>query len=153
MLRPQSDLVGIHQSKLHPQVKKDYTNDSFNKHKEQIKNRINSYAVENIVLRSDGLEVPVEILASEVIFQGKSCIMGTFRDITERKRASEALKYSLLLTESTLESIHNGILVVNHERKIIKTSSRFVEMWQVPENIMASGDDKIINKLHSGSVS
>ena len=144
MLRPQSELVGIHQSKLHPPVKKDYTNDTFNKHKEQIKNRINSYAVENSVLRSDGLEVPVEILASEVIFQGKSCIMGTFRDITERKRASEALKYSLLLTESTLESIHNGILVVNHERKVIKTSSRFVEMWQVPENIMASGDDKTL---------
>jgi len=143
-LRPHNELVGIHQSELHPPIKEDYTKDSFKKHKELVKNKVSSYAVENSVVRADGTEVPVEILASEVIFQGKPCLMGTFRDITERKRISEALKNSLSLTESTLESIHNGILVVDHDGKVIKTSSQFAEMWHIPQDIIATGDDKIL---------
>jgi len=144
MLRKHNELVGIHQTELHPPVKKNYTNDSFNKHKEQVRNKVTSYAIENILVRADGNEVPVEILASQVEYQGKRCLMGTFRDITERKRASDALMNSLSLTEATLESIHNGILVVDHEGRVIKTSSQFAEMWQIPENILASGDDKTI---------
>ena len=73
-------------------------------------------------------------------------IIINFRDITERKRANEALKNSLSLTESTLESIHNGILVDDHEGKMIKTNSRFAEMWRIPEHMIASDDDKIMKK-------
>jgi len=146
MLHSHDELVGIHQSRLHPPVKDNYSKETFKKHKELIKQKLLSYALENSVVRADGIEVPVEILASEVDYQGKHCMMGTFRDITERKRASEALKNSLSLTEATLESIHNGILVVDHEGMVIKTSSRFAEMWRIPESIIASGDDEILMK-------
>jgi PAS domain S-box-containing protein len=74
-------------------------------------------------------------------------IIGTFgisRDITKRKLAEEALKNSLYLTETILESIHNGILVVNHFGKVIKTNARFAQMWHIPDEIIASGDDKTI---------
>jgi PAS domain S-box-containing protein len=144
MLRPHNDLVGIHQSMLHPQARKNYTNDSFNRHKELAKNKLKSNAIENRVVRADGVEVPVEILASEVDYRGKHCLMGTFRDITDRKQASEALKNSLSLTEATLEAIHNGILVVDLDGRVIKTSSRLTEMWSMPENILASGDDNAL---------
>jgi PAS domain S-box-containing protein len=74
-------------------------------------------------------------------------IIGTFgisRDITKRKLAEEALKNALHTTETILESIHNGILVVNHKGKVIKTNARFAEMWHISEDIIASKDDKKI---------
>ena len=92
--RPYNELVGIHQTELHPPVKSNYTNDTFKKHKELVKNNLTSYAIENTVVRADGIEVPVEILASEIDYYGKHCMMGTFRDISERFRAEKALRES-----------------------------------------------------------
>ena len=83
-------------------------------------------------------------------------IIGTFgisRDITKRKLAEEALKNSLYTTEAILESIHNGILVVNHKGKVIKTNARFVEMWHIPEDIIASKDDKKLLNFVMGQMS
>jgi hypothetical protein len=82
-------------------------------------------------------------------YEGK--IIGTFgisRDITKRKLAEEALQNALYLTETILESIHNGILVVNHNGKVIKTNARFIKMWNIPEDVLASKDDKeLINRI------
>lgn len=92
--RQHNELIGIHQTELHPPVKLNYTKDTFKKHKELVKNNLISYAIENTVVRADGIEVPVEILASEVDYRGKLCMMGTFRDITERNRTEKALRES-----------------------------------------------------------
>jgi len=54
----------------------------------------------------------------------------------------EALQKSMSLMESTLESIHNGILVVSDDGTVIRTNSKFAEMWQIPEDIISSSDDK-----------
>lgn len=63
-------------------------------------------------------------------------------DITGNMQEKEALEKSMSLMESTLESIHNGILVVSHEGTVIKTNSKFAEMWQIPDDIISSSDDK-----------
>jgi signal transduction histidine kinase len=71
--------------------------------------------------------------------------VGTFgisRDITERKRAEEALKDSLSLVEATLESTDNGILVISREGAVVKANGRFAEMWRIPSDILASGEDE-----------
>ena len=70
--------------------------------------------------------------------------VAVFDVITERKQEEEALKYSHSLNEATIESIHNGILVVSEEGKVIKANTKFATMWGIPEEILASGDDKII---------
>ncbi len=66
------------------------------------------------------------------------------RDITERKQAEEELKKIISLTEATIDSVHNGIIVVNQQRGVIKTNAKFAEMWRIPDDILASGDDKIL---------
>jgi len=55
---------------------------------------------------------------------------------------NEALQNSMALMEATLESIQNGILVISHERTIIKTNAKFAEMWRIPGELIALGDDK-----------
>jgi len=63
-------------------------------------------------------------------------------DITGSMQEKEALEKSMSLMESTLKSIHNGILVVSHEGTVLKTNSKFAEMWRIPDDIISSADDK-----------
>ncbi len=65
----------------------------------------------------------------------------SFRDVTPRESSSEDLERSLSLLRATLESTADGILVVNTEGGIVSHNRRFVEMWRIPESIVASRDD------------
>ena len=65
----------------------------------------------------------------------------TIRDITERKRSEEELATSFSLLETTLESTADGILVVDGKGGIVRFNQKFSEMWQMPEDILASRDD------------
>ena len=44
------------------------------------------------LIRSSGIEIPVEILMQMIKIQGKKILFGVFRDITERKRVEKQLK-------------------------------------------------------------
>jgi PAS domain S-box-containing protein len=68
-------------------------------------------------------------------------IIGTWRDISERKRAEKELKYTLSLVRATLESTADGILVVDKEGKIQSYNQRFLDMWRIPETIIDLRDD------------
>jgi PAS domain S-box-containing protein len=64
------------------------------------------------------------------------------RDITDRKRAEEALRFQKLLLEAQSEASIDGILVVSTEGKITSFNQRFVEMWQIPEEVIATRSDE-----------
>ncbi len=97
---PHEKIVGIHQSRLHP------TNDasSFNKHLEEIEEVDLTAPHESKVKCSDGSEILVEIMAFQINFDGKQCIMGIFRDISLRKQTDEKIKDS----EANLNSLINN---------------------------------------------
>jgi len=56
------------------------------------------------VIQADGTVIPVEILASEVHFKGRTCILGTFRDITERQKVEKDLLQRESLLRTLIES-------------------------------------------------
>ena len=68
-------------------------------------------------------------------------IVGYGLDITENKLAEKELENSLSLLRSTLESTADGILVVDEEGKIVSFNQKFLEMWHIPDSIIASRDD------------
>lgn len=78
-------------------------------------------------------------------------IFGISRDVTskieaERRLAENELKlkHSVSILHSTLESIAEGILVVNNKGEVIRYNQSFKELWDIPEQIINSNDDKIL---------
>ncbi len=68
-------------------------------------------------------------------------MLGTMTDITEGRRAEEALESSLSLLKATLESTADGILVVDRAGRIQTTNQKFIEMWGIPAAMAAAGKD------------
>ena len=92
LLLPKEKIIGLHQSKLHPDLKRKDSVDTFAIRINEINIDSFNRPVENTVIRKDGSEIPVEILASKIIYNGKPCLMGTFRDISERKQLEKELR-------------------------------------------------------------
>ncbi|MCX5818800.1 MAG: diguanylate cyclase [Deltaproteobacteria bacterium] len=68
-------------------------------------------------------------------------IVGVGREITDRKRAEEALRWSEIQLHAILESTADGILAVDNKGKVIKTNRRFVDLWRIPQSLIEAGDD------------
>ncbi len=65
-----------------------------------------------------------------------SRVLFSFLDITERIQVKEELEKSLSILRSSLESTSNGILVIDNERNISIYNQKFLEMWNIPSNII-----------------
>jgi PAS domain S-box-containing protein len=74
---------------------------------------------------------------------GPTCFgrVWSFRDVSPAKSSNEELERSLSLLRATLESTADGILVVDTDGGMVSHNRRFVEMWRIPESIVASRDD------------
>jgi two-component system, cell cycle sensor histidine kinase and response regulator CckA len=94
--------------------------------------------VERVAYRKDGTPIPVEISAKRL---DDHRLVGIYRDISERKRGEIELRNALSTLEATLESTADGILVVDHTGKITQYNQRFVQMWGIPADIVASRED------------
>ncbi len=106
LLRSKKEMIGKHQSELHPPRLEAYVKEKFDLHANQTGAPI---AVESAVLRSDGEEVPVEVLAQKTIIAGKPVLQGIFRNIKDRKHAEEQIKTSLREKEVLLRELHHRV--------------------------------------------
>ena len=75
---------------------------------------------------------------------GLPCLLMVIRDITERKRAEEALRASETQLRATLDSTADGILSVDKKGKVLHANRRFTELWQIPSAVMECGDDRAL---------
>ncbi|MFI5180384.1 MAG: PAS domain S-box protein [Thermoanaerobaculia bacterium] len=60
----------------------------------------------------------------------------------ERRRAEQELGFRNLLLASHLEVSLDGTLIVDERGRIILYNQRFVEMWGIPPDVIASGSDE-----------
>jgi PAS domain S-box-containing protein len=87
--RSKEEIVGLHQTQLHPADKVKVQIDQFKHHARGV--GINNEAE---VQHQDGRVIPVMINAAPLKVNGREIMIGFFLDITERKRAEEALRES-----------------------------------------------------------
>jgi PAS domain S-box-containing protein len=96
---------------------------------------------ERILLDGHGEKIPIIKSVVPVVLHGRRCLLESFINISERKKAEEEIKYTLSLLNATLESTTDGVLVINRDGKIERCNRKFVQMWRIPESIIASGAD------------
>jgi PAS domain S-box-containing protein len=63
------------------------------------------------------------------------------RDVTERILDEENLRNTSSLLNATLESTADGILVVDNDGKWVSFNQKFIQMWGVPDYLLASRSD------------
>jgi PAS domain S-box-containing protein len=69
---------------------------------------------------------------------------------TDHNKDEQNLRESQSLLEATLESTADGLLIVDGNGRIARFNKTFVEMWQIPKDIVESGsDDAALNFVMS----
>ena len=63
------------------------------------------------------------------------------RDITERKRAEEALRESEARLQCILGATADGILAVGRDGRVLLANPRFAQLWRIPPEMLEAHDD------------
>jgi PAS domain S-box-containing protein len=87
-------------------------------------------------MRRDGTEFPVEINFGEYTADGRKVFAGFMTDITERRRAEEALRFQTTLLQAQNHVAIDGILVA-HQGRVLNMNRRYAEIFNVPEELRA----------------
>jgi len=117
--RKKEEIIGTHQSTLHPLDKKEYYTNMF---EEYIKTK-GYFKEDATIITKSGTITPVSIVASLTVISGEPIIQGSFRDMTARKKMEETLRESeekwRSITEYSTDYImkldlDSNILFINH---------------------------------------
>jgi len=98
---------------------------------------------ETTIARENGEELHL-LVTTHPVFDRKGVVIegfGIVRDITARHRMETERRNAFSLLEAALESTADGLLIVDLTGKIVRFNERFARMWQIPSDILQSGDD------------
>jgi len=110
--REKTEIVGMHQQILHPPEKNDgELSRTFKEHLDKKKGQ----TLETQVITKSGEIKDVAIKANIFTLGNKTLMRGSFRDVTDRKKAEETLRASENYLKALLNSIFTGIVVVDEK--------------------------------------
>ncbi len=82
----------------------------------------------------------ITILTSKIPLRSSkgeiSGVLGTYMDITERKRVEQTLAHKTMLLEAHLQTSISGILAVDSFGHAVFFNKRFSELWRIPQHIL-----------------
>ena len=134
---PVEKIVGLHQSQLHPPEKLKEATEIFKHHHSDAGKNQPSSLSEAVILRSDGVQVPVEIKSQLVPIEGKNYLQGVFRDITKRKESESVL-------ESIFKASPAGIGHVGPDRTLMRVNEKICEMTGRTEESLIGQNSRIL---------
>ena len=142
----EKELLKLSVYDIHPKESLPYVMDQFEK---QIKEEI-LVAKDIPVLRKDGTVFFADVSSSPMTINGKECLLGVFRDITERKLNEEALRQreeELSIKSRNLEEMNAALKVLLQQRE--------KDRIQIEENVLTNVKTSIlpyIEKLKKGAL-
>lgn len=121
--RSKAEILTMSADALHPKDKVKETMEAF---KRQAEGKIEYVGTE--VLTKGGERVPVEINSSPFVFEGKTYLLGIFRDVSERKKTEDALQKSLTLYRGLIETTDTGFVILDQEGKVLDANREYVRL-------------------------
>jgi PAS domain S-box-containing protein/putative nucleotidyltransferase with HDIG domain len=85
-------------------------------------------------IRVDGETVDVEVVAAPFTYQGKPAIQAIARDISERKKAENALKESEISYQGLFNSVSDAIYVQDQDGRFLDVNQGAVQMYGYPKS-------------------
>jgi PAS domain S-box-containing protein len=103
---------------------------------------------ELVIFADDGHQEILETIKTPIFRpDGKLFgVLGIGRDISERKRAEEEIKFKNLILTTQQETSIDGILVVDEKGQIMSFNQKFVIMWNIPSEVIESNSDELAIK-------
>jgi len=83
-------------------------------------------------VRKDGTDIDIEVLGRRATYQGRPAVVGTLLDITERKRAEEALRESEHKFRSLVEQSADGIVLTDERGIVIEWNQSQEQITGIP---------------------
>lgn len=117
--RPRSEIVGMHQTEMHPPERNEESKRWFQNHVQKP-----DEVLEAEVVTSDGRCIPVEISASFITLPQGRVFQGVFRDVSLRKQTDEKLRKLWRAVEQSPASI----LITNAHGDIEYVNPRFTQV-------------------------
>lgn len=105
----------LHQSMIHPEAYREMAAGIFQQQAQLAPGQKGLQPYESVVLRSDGTEVSVEVLANNIALNGRHILQGVFRDITERLQARNALMQAMAKAEASDKLKSAFLRNISHE--------------------------------------
>ena len=95
---------------------------------------------------ADGSVIPVERKVGRVVPAGADAplFLVGLRDLRPQRGAEEELESRLAEMRATLESTGDGILVTDASGAVRNYNRRFIELWEVPADVVDSRDDNLL---------
>lgn len=121
--KKREEIIGSHQTMLHPPEKRGYFANQFKRHIEE-KGAVDDEAE---VITKSGKITPVHITASATLVAGRPVMQGIFRDITEQKQTEKILKESEEKFRTLAEDSPNMIFI-NKKGRVVYANKRCEEM-------------------------
>jgi len=143
--RGKDELVGQPQSILHPPEEQE---GAVTRAFTEYKRGVAGHPVEDEIAARNGRRIPVEIRATPVEIAGRSCLLGIFRDITDRKRAEKALKRSMSLLTESQRIAHVGSWELDLQTNELTWSDEVYRIFGLEPHASPATYETFLNLVH-----
>ena len=122
---PVDEIIGMHQSRLHPAEEVEHYKKVFRQHIEKGTGVVSD---DIYVCRRDGQKIPVQINATVTQIGSKKIIYGIFRDITEQQQHLRDIKAGHERFKRLAEAAFEAI-AIHQNGKIIDVNQQYLDMF------------------------
>lgn len=151
--RTRAQVIGMNQQDLFPPEIRKQAREVFFLHVAQSQSYGHSDLTEMSVLSKNGTVVPVEIHAQTIRLHRETVLLGTFRDISDRKNAEEELRRKQELISSINNNLVSGMVyqllrLKDGSRKFTYLSDSVKKMYGVPAEKALRDPELIYSRVH-----
>jgi PAS domain S-box-containing protein len=135
-----TEMLGQDLTMLMPEYLRHLHKAGFNRYLETGQKHMNWELVQVTGLHKTGKEIPLEVSFGQCVVNGERTFTGIVRDVSERKRAEEALSISEARVRGLVESNIIGISIGSLDGKLIEANGAFLGLVGYTREELLSGE-------------